>query len=592
MRNRTHHNNELRIDHVGQTVELLGWVSKTRNLGGLIFIDLRDRYGITQLVVNPEKQEEKLVELAESVKNEYVIYAKGTVIERYNKNKQLPTGDIEVEVEALEIISKSETTPLIIADETDALEETRLKYRYLDLRRPVLQKNIILRSKITHIIRNFLHDQEFVEIETPILTKSTPEGARDYLVPSRIHPGEFYALPQSPQIFKQLTMVAGFERYFQIARCFRDEDLRADRQPEFTQVDIEMSFVDEQAIQNLVEEMLVKIMKEIKGIDIKVPFDRLTWYDAMVTYGSDKPDRRFGMELQLVNNVFENTSFGVFKNTLAAGGDVRAINVKEGASKYSRKAIDQLTDFVKKYGAKGLAFLKYENDAFSGPIAKFLSEKEQSGLIERLDVENGDLLLFVADEFIVTCEALGALRVHIAKEQGLIDDNVFDFLWVVDWPLFEYDEEDGRYYARHHPFTSPKPESINQLESNPDQCLASAYDVVLNGYELGGGSIRIHDRELQTRMFNVLGFTEEEANERFGFLLNAFRYGTPPHGGIALGLDRLVMILVGAQSIRDVIAFPKTASAACLMSDAPSTVEASQLEELHIQVRPLEKDTE
>lgn len=585
MRKRTHHNNELRLEHVGQTVELLGWVSKIRNLGGLIFIDLRDRYGITQLVINPEKQDKRIVELAETIKNEYVIYARGTVIERYNKNKNLPTGDIEVEVEELEIISESDTTPLIIADDTDALEETRLKYRYLDLRRPILQRNILLRSEITHIIRNYLHEHDFVEIETPILTRSTPEGARDYLVPSRIHPGEFYALPQSPQIFKQLCMVAGFERYYQIARCFRDEDLRADRQPEFTQVDIEMSFVEAQDIQSLVEGMLARIMKEIKGIELKLPFDRITWYEAMVTYGSDKPDRRFGMELKHCNEVFKNTAFSVFRTTLEQGGDVRAINVKQGASKYSRKAIDQMTEWVKKYGAKGLAFLKYENGSFNGPIAKFLSAEEQQGLVTLLDIEEGDLILFVADDFRTSCEALGALRVHLAKELGLIDHNTYDFLWVVDWPLLEYDEEEGRYYALHHPFTSPKPESIDQLDSNPDACLASAYDIVLNGYELGGGSIRIHDRDLQMRMFKVLGFSEEEVKERFGFLLEAFRYGTPPHGGIALGLDRLVMILVGATSLRDVIAFPKTASASCLMSGAPSTVDPAQLKELHLLIQ-------
>lgn len=582
--NRTYKNNELRLTNVNELVELKGWVSKTRNLGGLIFIDLRDRYGITQIVVNPEQVSKELSETAEKLRNEYVIYVKGTVIERISKNPNLPTGDIEVKVINLEIISTSETTPLIIADETDALEETRLKYRYLDLRRPKMQQNLIVRSNTTRIIRNFLSDLDFIEVETPILTKSSPEGARDYLVPSRVHLGEFYALPQSPQIFKQLCMVSGLERYYQIARCFRDEDLRADRQPEFTQVDIETSFLTAEEIQTTTEKLLTKVMKEIKGINVKTPFDRLTYYEAITRYGSDKPDRRYQMELVELNDVFKNTAFTVFLNTLNKNGYIRAINVKGGATKYSRKEIDRLTEYVKKYKAKGLAFLKYENNTFTGPISKFLSDVEIASLVTKLNVENSDLLLFVADNFLVSCEALGALRKLIATEMKLINENEYNFLWVVDWPLFEYGEEEQRYFAAHHPFTAPKKESLQYLETDPSKCLAQAYDVVLNGYEIGGGSIRIHQSEVQKQMFRTLGFTEAEAYKQFGYLLDAFKYGTPPHGGIALGLDRIMMLLVNTENIRDVIAFPKTASASCLMSNAPSTVSSEQLTELHIKI--------
>lgn len=582
--NRTHNNNQLRINNVNETVELKGWVAKSRNLGGLIFIDLRDRYGITQVVVNPQEVAKEIYETAEEVRNEYVLYVKGKVIERESKNKNLPTGDIEVKAETLQIISKAETTPLLIQDETDALEDTRLKYRYLDLRRPVMQRNLIIRSQVMRIIRNFLCDLDFIEIETPILTKSTPEGARDYLVPSRIHPGEFYALPQSPQIFKQLCMVAGLEKYFQIARCFRDEDLRADRQPEFTQVDIETSFLTAEEIQTIIEEMFVKIMKEIKGIDIKTPFERMTYHDALIRYGSDKPDRRFKMELVELNDIFRESGFSVFAQTINNGGYVRAINVKNGASKYSRKEIDRLTEFAKKHHAKGLAFLKYQEDAFNGPIAKFLSEKEQSELKSKIEIENDDLILFVADNFTVSCEALGALRKQIAKEMNLIDKEKFDFLWVVDWPLFEYDEEDKRFYALHHPFTSPTDDSLELLTKDPIKCIAKAYDIVLNGYEIGGGSIRIHQSEVQDKMFEVLGFSKEEVYNQFGFLIEAFKYGTPPHGGIALGLDRIIMLLVDTENIRDVIAFPKTLSASCLMTEAPSLVSSKQLEELHIKL--------
>lgn len=583
--NRTHNNNELRLSNVNEIVELKGWVAKTRNLGGLIFIDLRDRYGITQVVVNPKDVKQEIYETAEKIRNEYVLYVKGKVNERESKNPHLPTGDIEIKVEKIEVISTAETTPLIIHDETDALEDTRLKYRYLDLRRPILQNNLIVKSKVMRIMRNFLSDLDFVEIETPILTKSTPEGARDYLVPSRIHPGEFYALPQSPQIFKQLCMVAGFEKYFQIARCFRDEDLRADRQPEFTQVDIETSFLTAEEIQTIIEKMFVKVMKEIKAIDIKIPFMRITYHDAMVRYGSDKPDTRFSMELVELNDVFKATTFSVFANAIKNNGYVRAINVKNGAEKYSRKEIDRLTEFVKQYQAKGLAFLKYQNHEFSGPISKFLTDNENRALKEQLNIENNDLILFIADNFNVSCEALGALRKLIAKEMNLIDDSLYNFLWVVDWPLFEYDEEESRYYALHHPFTSPNSETVKYLTTNPDRCIAQAYDIVLNGYEIGGGSIRIHQREIQDRMFETLGFSKTEANKQFGFLLDAFKYGTPPHGGIALGLDRIIMLLVNTENIRDVIAFPKTLSASCLMSEAPSEVDIKQLQELNINVK-------
>ncbi len=582
--NRTHNNNELRLKDVNQIVELKGWVSKTRNLGGLIFIDLRDRYGITQIMVKPELVSSDLYEVAVKIRNEYVLYVKGIVIERESKNPNLPTGDIEIKIEDLEVISTAETPPITISDEADALEDTRLKYRYLDLRKPRMQKILLERSKTTRIIRNYLSDLDFIEIETPILTKSTPEGARDYLVPSRIHPGEFYALPQSPQIYKQLCMVSGFERYYQIARCFRDEDLRADRQPEFTQVDIETSFLTAEEIQTTIEQLFVKIMKEMKGLDINVPFDRLTFHEAMTQYGSDKPDRRFKLELVELNDLFKNTSFSVFSSAINNDGYVRAINVKNGAN-FSRKDIDRFTELVKKYRAKGLAFLKYMNHEFSGSISKFLSDEEKQMLIEKMHVENNDLLLFVADNYTVSCESLGALRKQIAKEMKLINENEFNFLWIVDWPLFEYKEEDKRFYAAHHPFTAPKKESVQYLTKEPSKCLAQAYDIVLNGYEIGGGSIRIHQRDIQSQMFEALGFTKEEAYAQFGFLLDAFKYGTPPHGGIALGLDRLIMLLVGTENIRDVIAFPKTLSASSLMMDSPSVVDTKQLDELHIQLK-------
>ncbi|MTN43785.1 aspartate--tRNA ligase [Turicibacter sanguinis] len=583
--NRTHNNGELRLENVGQVVELKGWVAKSRNLGGLVFIDLRDRYGMTQLVANPETVSPEVLEVANKVRNEYVIAVKGIVAERQSKNPNMPTGDIEVVLEQLTIISEAEMTPLIIADETDALEDTRLKYRYLDLRRPMMQKNFILRHNILKSVRSYLDSQDFIEVETPYLNKSTPEGARDYLVPSRVHEGEFYALPQSPQIFKQLLMVSGFERYYQVARCFRDEDLRADRQPEFTQIDIETSFLTQEEIMNLVEEMLVKMMKDVKGLDIPRPFPRLSYEEAMGRYGSDKPDTRFEMELIPLNHVVANCGFSVFASTVEAGNEVKALCVKGAAERFSRKDIDKLTDFVKKYKAKGLAWVKVVEEGFNGPIAKFFNEDEVASIKAATNAEIGDLLLFVADTKAIVADSLGALRLHLAKELGLIDESKFNFLWVIDWPLFEYDEEAGRFFAAHHPFTMPSLDTLDTFDTDSHNAKAQAYDIVLNGYELGGGSLRIYRPDIQSRMFEALGFTKEEAEEQFGFLMNAFKYGTPPHGGLALGLDRIAMILTGSQSLRDVIAFPKNASATCPMTEAPGRVSEAQLTELHIQLK-------
>jgi aspartyl-tRNA synthetase len=586
---RTYYCGEITEKAIGEKVVLKGWVQKRRDLGGLIFIDLRDRTGIVQVVFSPEVSKEAL-NVAEKVRNEYVLSVEGTVVAREEGtiNPNLPTGKIEIQAERVTIINEAKTPPFIIADQTDVAEEVRLKYRYLDLRRPVMFRTLQLRHRVAKAIRDFLDGEGFLEVETPILTKSTPEGARDYLVPSRVHPGEFYALPQSPQIFKQLLMVAGFERYYQIARCFRDEDLRADRQPEFTQIDIETSFMSQEEIMQLTERMMAYVMKMAKGIDISLPFPRMSYDEAMSRYGSDKPDTRFGLELVDVSEIVKNSSFKVFAGAVANGGQVKAINVKGAADQYSRKDIDALVEFVARYGAKGLAWLKVEEDGLKGPIAKFFTEEEQNGLIQTLEAEAGDLLLFVADHKKVVADALGALRVKLGKDLNLIDETKFNFLWITDWPLLEYDEEDGRYYAAHHPFTMPVREDLPQLETNPEKVRAQAYDLVLNGYELGGGSMRIFEREVQEKMFRALGFTEEEARKQFGFLLEAFEYGTPPHGGIALGLDRLVMLLAGRTNLRDTIAFPKTASASCLLTEAPSTVSEQQLEELHLVVN-LEK---
>ncbi|MCD7948838.1 MAG: aspartate--tRNA ligase [Erysipelotrichaceae bacterium] len=578
--NRTHNNGELRIDNVGQQVELIGWVAKKRNLGALVFIDLRDRYGLTQIIFD-ESFDERLRE----VKNEYILNVKGIVVERSSKNPKMPTGDIEIQAQDFEIINTAKLTPMIVADETDALEEKRMEYRYLDLRRPIMQQNIMTRHKITKSIREYLDDHDFIDIETPYLNRSTPEGARDFLVPSRIHKGEFYALPQSPQLFKQLLMVAGFERYYQIARCFRDEDLRADRQIEFTQVDVEMSFMSTDQIIEIGEGMIQKLMKDVKNIDIELPLRRLTWHEAMEKYGIDKPDTRFGLELVNLNEIVNDVDFAVFKNALDNGGYVKGINVKGEASNYSRKKIDKLTDLAKTYKAKGLAWLKVGTEKVQGPIAKFFSEEQLSKLLTAMDAHENDLLLFISDvKYEVVCDALAAIRNHLGKELKLYDPSTFDFLWIVDFPMFEYDDETQRYYAKHHPFTKPKDEDIDKMETDPEHCLADAYDIVLNGYELGGGSQRIYDQSVQERAFKALGFTQEGIDSQFGWFVEGLQYGTPPHGGFALGLDRLAMILCGTDSIRDVIAFPKNTSATCPMSKAPTKVSDLQLEELGIEV--------
>ncbi|WP_026563470.1 aspartate--tRNA ligase [Bacillus sp. UNC41MFS5] len=568
---------------VGEKITLKGWVQKRRDLGGLIFIDLRDRSGIVQVVFNPDLSQEAL-QIAEKIRNEFVLDIVGTVVARdaATFNDNLKTGKIEVQAEKVTIINEAKTPPFMISDKTDASEDIRLKYRYLDFRRPVIFETLKMRHQVTKQIRDFLDGEGFLDIETPILTKSTPEGARDYLVPSRVHPGEFYALPQSPQLFKQLLMVGGIERYYQIARCFRDEDLRADRQPEFTQIDIETSFLSQEDIMGMMEKMMTKLMKEVKGVDLPEAFPRMTYDEAMSRYGSDKPDTRFGLELVDLSEIVKDSGFKVFASAVANGGQVKAINVKGAADNYSRKDIDALTEFVAVYGAKGLAWLKVDSEGLKGPISKFFSEEDAQALKATLEAAEGDLLLFVADKKKVVADALGALRQKLARDLDLIDPSLFNFLWVTDWPLLEYDEEEGRYYAAHHPFTMPFREDLEYLDSDPSKVRAQAYDIVLNGYELGGGSLRIFERPIQEKMFNILGFTPEQANEQFGFLLNAFDYGTPPHGGVALGLDRLVMLLAGSTNLRDTIAFPKTASASCLLTDAPGEVSEAQLKELYL----------
>ena len=569
------------IQNLGEEVTLYGWVSKIRNLGGLVFIDLRNRTGIIQVVIRPDNQ---YYELANTLKNEYVIKVIGTIVERENKNERLETGEIEVDVSFLEKINHSKEIPFVISDNTNALEDTRLKYRYLDLRREVLKNNLIIRNNITFSARKFLNQLDFIEVETPVLCKSTPEGARDYLVPSRVNKGKFYALPQSPQIYKQLLMVAGMERYFQIAKCFRDEDLRADRQPEFSQIDVEMSFVDEEQVMDLGEKLVATIFKEVKGIDVTLPLMRMTYDEAMDRYGSDKPDLRFGMEIQDVTSVFEHTNFSVFKNVIEDGGIVNAIVVKDAAGRYSRKDMDNLTEFVKTYKASGLAYLKY-GDEVSGSIFKALNDKEIKDIKELLQLENNDLVLFVCGDKKIVKVSLGALRCKLGKELNLIQSDDYKLLWVVDFPSFEWSDEEGRYMACHHPFTMPKDSDVDKLLTDKAHCYSKAYDIVINGYEAGGGSIRIHDEKVQNIMFKALELSEEDINDKFGFFVDALKYGCPPHGGFALGLDRLTMLLAGTDNIRDVIAFPKTASATDLMCECPSIVDENQLNDLALSLK-------
>lgn len=574
-------------EFLNEKVTLKGWVHNRRDLGGLIFVDLRDREGIVQIVFNPDFSEEAL-QVAETVRSEYVVEVEGVVTKRDAEtiNPKIKTGQVEVQVSNIEIINKSETPPFSINEENVNVDENiRLKYRYLDLRRQELAQTFKMRHQTTRSIRQYLDNNGFFDIETPVLTKSTPEGARDYLVPSRVHEGEFYALPQSPQLFKQLLMISGFDKYYQIVKCFRDEDLRADRQPEFTQVDIEMSFVDQEDIIAMGEDMLRKVVKGVKGIDVSGPFPRMTYAEAMDRFGSDKPDTRFGMELINVSQLGKEMNFKVFKDTVDNNGEIKAIIAKDAANKYTRKDMDALTEFVNIYGAKGLAWVKVVDDGLSGPIARFFEDVNVETLKQLTEAKPGDLVMFVADKPNVVAQSLGALRIKLAKELGLIDESKLNFLWVTDWPLLEYDEDAKRYVAAHHPFTSPKREDIEKLDTEPENVQANAYDIVLNGYELGGGSIRIHDGELQQKMFEVLGFTNEQAQEQFGFLLDAFKYGAPPHGGIALGLDRLVMLLTNRTNLRDTIAFPKTASATCLLTDAPGEVSDKQLQELSLRIR-------
>lgn len=572
---RTMYAGRVRSEHIGQEITLKGWVGRCRDLGGLIFIDLRDREGIMQLVINPEKVSSDVMATAESLRNEFVIEVTGVVAQREQENTNLPTGAVELKVSALIVLNTAKTTPFEIKDDVEVSDDNRLRYRYLDLRRPKMLNNFKLRAKVTHSIRNYLDGLEFIDVETPMLTKSTPEGARDYLVPSRVNQGHFYALPQSPQITKQLLMNAGFDRYYQIVKCFRDEDLRGDRQPEFTQVDMETSFLSDKDIQDITEGMIAKVMKDTKGIDVTLPFPRMSYDDAMNNYGSDKPDTRFEMLLQDLTEVVKDVDFKVFSQAPV----VKAIVVKGNADKYSRKNIDKLTEFAKQFGAKGLAWVKFTDGSLNGPVAKFLTSIEDK-LTASLQLEDNDLVLFVADTLEVANNTLGALRTRIAKELDMVDNSKFNFLWVVDWPMFEWSEEEGRYMSAHHPFTLPTEESAHELEGDLAKVRAVAYDIVLNGYELGGGSLRINQRELQERMFKALGFTAEEAADQFGFLLEAMNYGFPPHGGLAIGLDRFVMLLAGEDNIREVIAFPKNNKATDPMTQAPSLVSDKQLEEL------------
>lgn len=582
---------ELSEKNIGEEVTMMGWVQKQRNKGGIIFVDMRDRSGILQVIFEDGEINADDFAKAEKLRSEFVIAVKGKVTARSGAvNENLATGAIELRAEELRVLSESDTPPFPIEADSKTKEELRLKYRYLDLRRPDLQRNLIMRSKVATLIRQFLADEGFLEIETPMLTKSTPEGARDYLVPSRVHPGTFYALPQSPQLFKQLLMCSGYDRYFQLARCFRDEDLRADRQPEFTQVDMELSFVDEDDVMDVNERLLQKLFKEILDVDIELPIQRMTWQEAMDRFGSDKPDLRFGMELKDVSDIVKDCGFGVFTGALENGGSVRGINAK-GQGGMPRKKIDALVKFAKDFGAKGLAYLAVNEDGtYKSSFAKFMTEAELGALVTAMEGEPGDLLLFAADKNKIVWDVLGNLRLEIAKNLDLLDKNVYKFLWVTEFPEFEYSEEQGRYLAMHHPFTMPFEEDIKYLESNPEKVRARAYDIVLNGTEIGGGSIRIHQDDVQEKMLRALGFTDEKAHEQFGFLLDAFRYGVPPHAGLAYGLDRLVMIMAHEDSIRDVIAFPKIKDASCLMTDAPNVVDDKQLEELCLDISKSEQE--
>lgn len=590
MATRTLYCGQVSNETIGQTVTLKGWVQKRRDLGGVIFIDLRDREGFVQVVFNPAVSKEAWA-IADKCRSEYVIEVTGEVIARAPEavNPKIVTGGVEVMISDITILNKAKTPPFPIEDDQQTSDEVRMRYRYLDLRRPKMTQNIILRNQVTRAIRTYLDSNDFLDIETPYLGKSTPEGARDYLVPSRVHPGHFYALPQSPQIFKQLLMNAGFDRYYQIVRCFRDEDLRGDRQPEFTQVDMETSFLSAEEIQTLTEGMIAKVMKDVKGMDVTLPFPRMTYDEAMNRYGSDKPDTRFDMELVDISEVVKDIDFKVFQMALQNGGVVKALNAKGAADKYSRKDMDNLGQFAGQYGAKGLAWLKVEADGLKGPIAKFLGDATEK-IVAATNAEVGDLLMFGADSFDVVCASLGAVRLKLGKELGLIDESKFNFLWVVDWPQFEYDKEEGRYVSAHHPFTLPRESDIPLLATDPSKVHAQAYDIVLNGYELGGGSLRIYQKEVQEKMFEALGFSRREMQEQFGFLLDALDYGFPPHGGIALGLDRFVMLLAGEDNIREVIAFPKNGRAVDPMSQAPSTVSPLQLFELNIDVTSVEED--
>ena len=582
---RTHYCGDLRIANVGEEVVLNGWVQKKRNLGGLVFVDLRDIKGISQIIFDTNVSEEAFNK-AEKLGSEYVVAVKGIVRERQSKNPNMETGDIEIEATELRVLSKSETPPIYIKDNDNVSEDLRLKYRYLDLRKPSMQRNLVLRSKVARIVRNYLTDNNFVEIETPFLIKPSPEGARDYLVPSRVNPGKFYALPQSPQLFKQLLMVSGMDRYFQIVKCFRDEDLRADRQPEFTQIDCEMSFVDEEDVMGIMEKMLQEIFKEVLDVDIQLPIQRMTYKEAMDRFGSDKPDTRFGLEFVNISDIVKDCGFGVFANAASdEKGSVRGINVKGGAEAFSKKGMKKLEEHAKLYKAKGLAWIKVTEEGIESPIAKFFSEEEMNAILTKMEATAGDLLLFIADKNAVVYDALGQLRLEVARKLDLMDKNKYNLLWVTEFPLFEKDEETGRMIAMHHPFTSPLDEDVEGLTAEDKTNLrAKAYDIVLNGYELGGGSVRISNADIQKKMFDAIGISDEEANDKFGYLLEAFKYGVPPHAGLAIGFDRLMMLLTGADNIREVIAFPKNQNAICPMTNAPGVADNDQLDELNIKL--------